>query len=301
MNINDIKEEGRAGLSYAYDAQGNYISAADAVNGQEYKCPICGCAMHPTTTKKGRRIFARKPHTIHTNPECITIENSGVEHSFEGLDPLKFISSLCHASSKKKEATQDKSDSNNTSSESTSITVADTEPKLLKFTSLPQIAKSGVDHLKADDMQGDHKVSEFIMTYKFAKDFFTDPGFDLGARIVYAAFDGHIDKKNTLVFVMFNPHFNFSVRFHLVFPKKKDYKEYRDKFGHYEENEKGKTIFKRLYRRQTVLIASDDWVHLPTDSCNENCRHNDRCESCCGIYQAVFTNSKQLYLLPSDF
>jgi len=294
----DLKEDGHAGLLYAYNSHGDYTAATEAVSGEKYTCPICGCAMHlATITKTGKKFFARNPNNPHKDPRCITIERSGVEHTFKDLDPQKFITALCHVVPRR-DAAQRKPGT--TDSESESSKDETTELRLVKFASLKQIAESGIKNLKADDMEGDHKVSDFVITYNYGQRFFTDPNFELGARIVYAAYDSFISGSNTLVFSMFSKQANFSVKFHLIFIKKTDFYAFRDKFGNYVEDKDGKTKFIKKHKHQTVLIASDNWEKIVKPYCKDNCNNDYYCKSCCGIYQAVYQNSKQLYLLPAD-
>lgn len=96
--VSEIKEECKeVSLAYAYDANNVYTSAADAINGRDYTCPICGYPMHITTKKSRLRVFARNLVQKHIKAECITIENKGEERSFANLDPVSFILSLCRA------------------------------------------------------------------------------------------------------------------------------------------------------------------------------------------------------------
>lgn len=297
----DIKKDGEAGLAYAYDSENVYTSASNAINGKEYTCPICGCPMHVTTTKKGRRIFARNPNQVHTNPACITIEHKKIERSFEDLDPEIFITSLCYVAARKKNTDKISVDDSINSTEPKSPAQPDEEPKITKFSSLKQIAESGIEHLKADDMQGNHKISDFIMTYKYAKDFFTNPQFKLKARIVYARFLFAESRDSSLIFSLYDRKNDFSVKFRLVFLKNTEFKKYRDKFGAFKPDASGRTKFIKHYDTQNVLIACDKWLYIEKNRCNNFCPPKDSiCSSCSGMYQATFTNSKQLYLLPPD-
>ncbi|MGN0421597.1 MAG: hypothetical protein ACI4EY_02560 [Lachnospiraceae bacterium] len=296
-----IKIEGRAGLFHAYDATRNYIAATNAVSGKPYTCPICGCAMHVTTTRTGIRIFARNPKQPHTDPACITIERKGVEHSFCNLDPEIFIMGLCHPTPRKKSPRIDPNDKDGNEIKKVPHNESpDESSKLKSFNSLKQIAESGIDHLNPDDMQGNHKVSEFIMTYKYAGNFFTDPNFILGARIVYARYAWFDSKTKAIIFSMYGKN-DFSVKFRVVFPSQKDFRNYRDKFGMYKENSTGKTVFEKHYKEQDVLIACDEWIYIDKKRCTSFCSGTKTfCKSCCGMYQAIFTNPKQIYLLPAD-
>lgn len=96
-----LKIEDRAGLLYAKDKGGNLIEAKDAAYGTPYFCPICNCSMHPATTPKGERYFARSAGTQHTNSVCITYEAIKKKHTFAGMDPYTFILSLCRVTPRK--------------------------------------------------------------------------------------------------------------------------------------------------------------------------------------------------------
>ena len=84
-----IKNDNEAGLLYAYDSKKNYVPATEAKPHIPYNCPYCGIRMHPTTTRSGRRIYAKNPGQVHCNPACLTIEAKGVEHT------LRLFQSLC--------------------------------------------------------------------------------------------------------------------------------------------------------------------------------------------------------------
>lgn len=299
--MNALKDAGKAGLYYAYDSNGHYTPADQAIVSIPYYCPICGVAMHVTTTKKGKKIFIRYPHKLHINSICYTIERKRIEKTFETLDPVKFITSLCYSTPRKKtppppggstKPVIDIDPDEDPESE-------ETDSKLAAFTSLRQIAESGISYLGPNDVQGDHLVSDFILTFRYAEKFFSKDSFILGARIVYARYMWHSRKDKSIVFAMFNR--NFSVKFRIHFPKTADYNKYRDKIGESTIDTKGKTIFKKRHKDQDVLIASDDWCRLDLSQCSKMCTGNDSyCRICKGMYQATFTSSKQIYLLPGD-
>lgn len=143
--------------------------------------------MHASTTKLGKRIYARYAGESHSDPICLKNETKSIHYSFDSLTPEAFITSLCYKPTRKK----------NTGKPGPSGGIGGNDPvpsdeeddiKLRPFSSLKQIAEAGIDHLKAEDKQGAFKVSDFIMTYKFAFSLFSDPAFTLGSRIVYAAF-----------------------------------------------------------------------------------------------------------------
>ena len=297
----DAKQEGRASLAFAYDFGKKYTSASDAENGKNYTCPYCGCPMHVTKTAKGMSIFARNPGKVHTDPVCITAERKGVERSFGDMDPKSFIVSLCHATPRKTKPELEGPIGHVGPPKGEEKPEDPDDFRVLSFTSLKQISESGIDHLKAEDLTGNHKVSDYIMTYKYAKDFFSNPGFRLGARIVYGRFAFVDAQKQAIVFSMFQAN-SFSVRFRVFFPTRKTFFEYRDKFVECKADSNGRTKFTKRYAAQDVLIACDSWEYIENSRCSDVCNSKkDYCTTCCGMYQATFTSSKQLYLIPADY
>lgn len=302
LAISDIKREGRAGLFYAYDETHQYTSADEAVSGAKYTCPICGCRMHLTATRSGRRIFARNPKETHRNSLCITIERKGVERTFRDLDPEEFITSLCRTVSRRQKGSEGPDGSGKRGPTVGPIpTEDDKESKLAVFSSLKQIAESGIDFLDPDDTQGSYKVSDFVMTYKYGMTYFTDPDFELGARIVYARFMACDDRDMAILFFMFDTTTKRSVKFRLLFTSKREYQAVRKKFGEYVISENGTTKFQKRFTEQNVLIACDEWRFIGKEDCRMFCFPKEEfCLPCCGMYQAIFTNPKQLYLLSAD-
>lgn len=293
-----LKDDNRAGLFYALNSNDEYISAADAISGKPYKCPVCSCPMHVTTTRGGKKIFARNPKTQHTNPQCITIENKKVEKTFEFLDPFQFISSLCHAAPQKKPGKPRSNGSPSGDSQSEPENEDESEiMKLSSFSSLRQVAESTIPFLNSDARQGNHLVSDFVVTYKTASDFFAN-NTDVMARIFYARYSWINFQNQAIIFSLFTK--TISVKFVLIFTKRSEFVKYYKKFVHFLEGEKGKTICEKIHDEQDVLIASDDWVHLSREQCSAQCSaKKEYCKKCKGMYQAVFTSSKQIYLLTS--
>ena len=97
--IRRYKEERGTGLPYAVkDPESkNYILAEDAVSGEKYFCPDCGCKMHVTTSKLGKRYFARNSGEEHKKDKCAKYEDAGVWRTFDDLEPESFIRNLCMA------------------------------------------------------------------------------------------------------------------------------------------------------------------------------------------------------------
>lgn len=292
-----LKEDGRAGLLYAVDNSGKFISAVNAVNGEKYNCPVCGCMMHILTTKTGKRIFARNPGAQHTNGRCISYESKSNKHSFDNLEPEKFIEGLCRVVPKKKEP--DSNDAKKAVGTILDTNGAEDDIKISPFSSLRQIAEE-IDFLDGSVPQGDHIITDFVLTYKSASKFFSEKNRDLGARIVYCRFNAPENKSNTLLFDLFSINKGIYVRFCLIFSDKKRFVEYRDKFGRFGELENGSTGFIRKHNIQDVLIACDNWELIDRQYCKNNCR-KDKCGDCYGMYQAIFTNPKQIYLIPADY
>lgn len=294
-----IKNDNEAGLLYAYDSENNYVPATEAKPHIPYSCPYCGIRMHPTTTRSGRRIYAKNPGQVHCNPACLTIEAKGVEHTFDGVNPNKLFVSLCYATPRKKDDKGKKDAETPPSSSSTDTKLSDTCGTPVPFSSLKQIAESGIEILNSDDKQGDYKVSDYLMTYKYAKKFFTNPNFTLGGRIVYARFSFSDYKLSSLVFSLYSGT-DFCVKFRVIFTSRRDFVTYRGKFEEYIEDENGRTKFRKRYKKQDVLLVSDDWRRIDKIRCNDCCFFKN-CNSCWGMYQVSFTNSKQLYLIPNDY
>ena len=292
-----IKAEGMVGLFYARIPHGAYISADSAVKGQPYVCPFCNCAMHVTKSSTGMKYFARNPGAVHTDPTCINEERKKVHHSFDRLNPEEFISELCHVSPKG----GTKGGGGNTPGPGGNGS-GDSEPEIRKssFSNLKQIYDAGIYHLDPDDRQGEHKVSDFIITFKFGNQFFPKPDFRLGCRIVMARYDRFDSKARAILFSQFIKG-GYNVKFRLVFPNINDFKKIRDKFAVFTEDEQtGKTILVKKHMVQDVLLACDNWVFISRDRCQDICSHSHNCEGCCGMYQAIFTAKGQLYLIPSD-
>lgn len=290
--VEKIKEEGRAGLLFALDTQENYVAAEDAVTGEKYLCPVCKCKMHVVTSPKGKRYFARNAGEQHTNGKCISYERSQQKHTFEGLDLEKFILGLCRVTPKK-----DVGDGAGSggSGEGDSEESDDDEIKVTPFTSLKQIANE-MDYLDAN------KVSDFLLTFRNAERALRVKSINLGARIVLCRYAAYKGESNALLFDLFckrNGSTTLALRLCLVFPNKKDFLKYREKFGQLRPVENGTTQFVKRHKEQDVLIACDSWEYIPTPNCKGNCGKRE-CGKCYGMYQAVFSNAKQIYLIPAD-
>lgn len=284
-----------AGLIYAYDPNRVLTSSENSQNGVPYTCPICGCRMHPTTTKSGKRIFVRMPGEVHTSSVCCTLEKKPKKYTFESVSPERLICSLCRAVPRR-EANGGSNGGGGGSSSDAGEKVS--EITTLPYSSLKQIAESGIESLKPEDKQGDFKVSDFIITYKYGETFFTDPMFELGSRIVYARFLWADDRTKSITFSQYKPK-SYSVKFRLVFLRNKDYKKYRNKFIGPVIDANGRTCTIKLHDQQDVLIAYDQWTLISKVRCKTFCSTDKFCDTCRGTYQAIFTNPKQIYLVPA--
>ena len=295
-NVSMIKETGKAGLAYAHDSDGNYVSAECAVKGEDFYCPFCKCELIRTKSKKGKLFFARRRGTQHIDPRCQLIEQKGVQHSFDNLDPDTWISSLCHTSRKKGPGAERPDEMDNQGKNTPPPNKEDTEEFIVRsFSSLNQIAKAGLDLLNPDDMQGNHKISDFIITYRYADIIFDTPSYDLGARIVYARFICS-KKPMSLLFFMFNG-IN-TIKFRLLFTKSNEYDKYRKLLNKSVEDDNGRT---RSVKRD-VLIACDEWYYIDRSRCKALCSSSDEhCRNCHGMYQAVFTSDKQIYVIKEEY
>lgn len=294
--LRNLKEENRAGLLYAIDANGEIVSAENANPGERYRCPVCNCEMHVCRTPSGKHIFARNPGKHHTDGKCISYESKSIKHTFDTLNPEKFIESLCRVSSKN--GNQNVTKPRNTNDSTPGSSDLDEDIKISSFSSLRQINEE-LDYLDGSITHANHKISDFVLTFKSAPQVFQGSNYELGARIIYCRYIGFDSDRNALFFDSFN--YSFTVRFCLLFPKKSEFIAYRKKFGDFCEAENGATRFIKKHEVQDVLIACDDWHFIDRQSCNSYyvCRKAD-CSKCYGMYQAIFTNSKQLYLIPAD-
>lgn len=282
----DIKEEGRAGLLYAKDANGKTIEAEDGITGVLYFCPECGCQVHHVQTQKGNHLFARNPGEQHTSSVCITYEQLKVKHAFYE-DPLKFIRSLCYVTPREKHegGGRNGTTGNNVKGSTTTLSMP-------HFRSLAQISKE-IAILDGSTTKNGHPIHDYVLTYKNASEVFRH-GSALGARIVLCRFKYDDRRNQALIFELFTR--DLSVKFRLVFPKRQDFLSYRDKFLERYEADDGTTKYRKKNDVQDVLIACDDWELLPRSSCRGIC-FSKTCDNCIGMYQCIFTNPKQIYLI----
>lgn len=289
-----LKEDGAAGLLYALNANGEVVPARNGVSGEKYSCPVCNCPVHLRVTQSGKHIFARYPGCQHTDGRCITYEAMPQKHTFDNMDPEQFIISLCRRIPEKERAVHE---SQNTNDNSTRAGNEEEDIKILNFTSLKQIYNE-IMFLDGGVTQRNNKISDYVVTHKSFLQVFRERGIDLGARIIHCRYSGFESKHNALLFDVFDMKQGVFVRFSLLFTKKDDFIKYRDKFVEFRRAENGTAKFYNLHEAQDVLLACDEWAYIGNQNCKNNCQKS--CEKCRGMYQAVFTNSKQLFLIPAD-
>ena len=301
----EIKEEGRAGLHYAENEKRVLVSAWDAIPGAPYLCKFCSCPMHLTHLKNGKPIFARNKNQMHNHAICRNIESLGVEHTFAELEPTGFFRALCRKPIPRGPRGPEGGEKNGTGGPKNThgphIDVPDDNNGIRPFSSLKQIADAGIYNFRANDRYGTHCVSDYLLTFQYAPDLFMNTSFYLGGRIIHARYAYSSSERQTLYFYMFNSEREFNVRFSLYFPNKGEYKRYREKFETYKEDEQGRTRPVLKHRIQEVLVVSENWIPLTKDQCGAlRCAESTYCDSCQGMYGAVFTSKNQIYLIPSD-
>lgn len=299
---NFFKEEGKASLLYCYDEKGNYVRASmDADSGVKYRCPKCGCAMHLVKDRKRNKAkFSRNPNTEHLSYSCRTIEREGKERTFAGKTPEGLIGGFCRPRIPRGNcSTGTTTGRENILSESLEKNEELDEIKEVCFSSLKQIARSGIDQLNPNDMQGDHKISDYIITYKYAARFFEDPNFDLRVRIVYARCIWSDNFNSTLYFTMFFRKKSgqmTNVIFRLIFNNKQIYRNYKDKFFPNDAQKDQKA-------HRDVLLASDSWHKIEKIQCKASCalgKDHNKCNDCTSSFSATFTNKDQLYIITEE-
>jgi hypothetical protein len=282
-----LKNKNRAGLLYAIDANGKIIHAENAKAGVRYKCPVCGCDMHVSTTQTGKRIFVRYPGTEHTNSTCITYESKLIRHTFDDIDPEKFILSLCRASTKKGD--QNITEHSNANGSTRGSPDSDEDIKTSPFTSLKQIDEEYF-FINGYADQGQHKISDIVLSYKSDPEVFLGENHDLGARIIRCLYFKYHPNKNALLFDLFSKANDYSVVICLFFPNERHFKEVRKKFVYQKEQENGTS----KYVKHEALIAYDKWRFINKKDCKNLCGKTS-CGNCKGMYQAIYKNPKQIY------
>lgn len=256
-----IKEAGYKGLLYANNSKGVLVAARDGVRGEHYTCPLCGCTMYFITSRNGKPYFARNPGSVHSDARCATQESNPYQGSFAGCTPFDLMTRLTHNSNRRGPVPGPDGGSG---PEPDNDPDPEPDPNLdndiqeVPFSSLKQIYNYGIYSFHPDAVQGKYKVSDFILTFKYARKLFKDPLFELGPRIVHVRFHSIIAENNTIVFRMYEG--DFSVLFLLVFPQKR-LEDYKMIMAYFRTPllVKGKTIPDKDRIDSDVLIASENW------------------------------------------
>ena len=300
--IRRYKEERGTGLPYAVkDPESkNYILAEDAVSGEKYFCPDCGCKMHVTTSKLGKRYFARNSGEEHKKDKCAKYEDAGVWRTFDDLEPESFIRNLCMALLRRGGGVVSGPRARNGKDDAGTD---DSEIKILPFANLRQIAGAMPGFLDGNTADGKHRISDFLISFRYAHDVIKGDHYELGARIVHCRYITHHDPSKSLMFKIFQRdqrtnQVDFEVRFRLAFPEDTLYQHYRNMLVEEGVSEGGRcqTCDKK---KQDALIASDNWVFSGRPNCNRNCGMK-KCGCCYGLYQAVIVTTDQIYLMKSE-
>ena len=292
----ELREKGRMGLLYARNSSGKCVTAENAIAGELYTCPKCGCKVHLFTSKLGKRGFARNPGEQHRSDECRIYEAKSIKHTFENLDPNKFIESLCRAV-----PPTDDRDGSGAGGPKNPPSTDDGEMRTALFSSLSQIANE-MDFFDDDTDQGAHKVSDFLLMYKYAKPYIMNCNHVLGARIIHCQYYWNVCKKRFLSFRLFemdrNDEVDFSVGFCLEFPNSEDFSKHWSFFYSTVTSETGRSQCKVKSEKQRVLIASDNWEFLDRQKCRERCGLDSSCcKVCYGMFRAIFTSEKQFHYI----
>lgn len=309
LNINNnnifenLRDEGFDGLNYAYDSNNVFTFAKNAKPGDQYTCPCCKIPMHLRITKSGKPIFARNPNTVHTHPLCLSMDQNKTKRELGDKSPEELFGGICHVAPHKKDVVNKEKNvtETNTCALPTDVDSNNEFIKVAQASALKHLHEMGIEFLNPDDKYGDYKVSDYVLTYKFAQQCLNDPNYNYKAKSIYVRFLYANSKNSTLVFILFCGK-DFSVRYHLIFKSKIDYQKVLGKFGSFIEDSQGRYKFEKHYKEQNALICSDDWKHLSKENCNTCCHpsNSQYCNSCYGVFQADVTNIGQIFLIPSD-
>ncbi len=276
------------------------VFAENAIVGEQYYCPGCGCRMHVTTSRCGLRYFARNSGEHHTKEVCKRFEGRDVWRTFDDMDPGSFIRELCLAIiGRGGGAGTGPRDKNGTDTAG----LDDSDFRILPFANLRQIAESMPGFYDGATADGKHMISDFLVSFRYARNVIRGDHFKLGARIVHCRYITHHDPSKSLMFKIFQKdkrtnQVDFEVRFRLSFPDEVVYQYYRGQLAQEGVSESGRCqIIDK--KQQDALVASDDWEFAGKPNCNKNCGMR-KCGCCYGLYQAVVTNANQIYLMRSE-
>lgn len=279
----------------------DYILAKDAVTGEKYYCPECGCRMHVMTSKLGKRYFARNAGEQHKKDLCRKVENSGVWRSFDNLEPLNCIRDMCLATMRRDGRTAS-GVGNRSGSDTAGVDEDDSDIRILPFRTLAQIAEGMPGFVDGETADGRHRISDFLISFKYAHEVMRGPNYQMGARIIHCRYKTHLNSSKTLIFQLFhtpakNAPADFAIQFHVSFPDDNLYRYYIGRLTETTVSDSGrcKTDDKK---EQDVLIASDDWVFSGRPNCHKICGMKT-CGCCYGLYQAVITSPNQIYPMKS--
>ena len=299
------------GLPFALDAQNNIVTSENAISGEAYRCPWCGCPMHLIITKNRNRVFGRNPNTHHSDETCQVIEIAKVKvrKTFDGIDPHELILRICRAPSSRK-TTGDKEPGPKEPGEE-KPGEKDTDPDIEKakkvgpVKTLSEIRTNLLYELPPSAKFSDHCVSEFLVNYKGAKLLFDNrEHIDELEVIVYAS----------LEYVYFNPSIS-NMRASVLFRSKifdnindvkgyfcfamdaKIYGELKDKLTYELIKENGSYGGRRAYFKREVLLASTSWKKIPKPVCSQYCQ-GEACNRCFGMYLSFLGTKKQIHVFP---
>lgn len=272
--------DNHVGFPVAVDSNGNSINASIAQKGQIYYCPFCHCEMFPKTSHLGTDFFAKRKGAEHKHTICTAIERTGKYHSFAASEsPTSLIATFCHTpvSRPKKKGIQIDDVGNKTEKHTNSILPL--VSSFVPFKSLAQIYEYGKFQSSPFEKCGDYVISDYYIHYKWAKQFFADPNFVLGARIVHARFSSYNLKEQVMRFCTFKKN-EFEIFFDVYFKR-------RDLFNStlkkvcipFFDPETQRTMYKKL----DVLIAATDWHSFENNN-----------------YYAVIYSSKQIYPISTE-
>ena len=290
-----------AGLPFAVidpDSK-EYIAAEEAISGEKYYCPGCGCRMHVTTSRCGKRYFARNAGEQHTKKQCGIYEGLDVWRTFDGLEPEIFIRTMCLAILRRGGRTVS-GPHNKDGNDSVGVD-DDSDIRILPFQNLRQIAGGMLGFYDGKTADGKHRISDFLISYRYAHNVICGDHYEMGARIIHCRYKTFHEQSRSLMFKLFhkktkNDLNDFEVRFRLTFADDSLYRYYKERLVEESVSEGGRcqTDDKKM---QDALIASDNWVLSRKPNCIKKCGMK-QCGCCYGLYQAVITSANQIYLMP---
>lgn len=276
-------KEHPVGFPVAHDTNQNLIKAFDAIKGVPYFCPFCGCELRRKTSSLGTDFFFRKSEAEHTHPICKSIEKTREYHTFSASDsPSSLIATFCRAPLPRLpkvpvSLVDEFEQEENPTSQETPPKPSQELPQvssLVPFKTLAQVYEYGKFQSDPFAKCGEYCISDYYIHYKWASLFFTDPNFELGARIVHTKFFSYDSDVRTIRFFTFNSK-GLRVFFDIYFKNKKAFYSILKKVGVLDKEEQTQ---RTIRKNMDVLIASTDWTCLGNHT-----------------YYTIFTNPKQFY------